>query len=423
MNFLGAGMHIEGRWEDGRVYRDGFGLRLSHMQIGGRPYAFAFEGDRHPIGETYSTSLSHPFLTDLQRVAWHVGFTTSKDFARLRRSDRAQIVQPLDRAIWNAGGVVRVGPPRRLYLLGAMILGERFVPGVQLSMVDTTTGRFTPIPTPAGARAYSTYDATSVAAVLGVRALTFTRMRGLDALEAEQDVATGTQIGSLIGVRPFSGQRIGNGFASVDAYVAGRSRHNFIGARAEVESRVDLQNFGWEHLIASGRVAWYFKPRRRWTSELSMEGGAGWRTILPFQLELGDRNGGVRGYARSLEAGGQRLLARAEQRIDLARIQETRAAIGGAVFADAGKMWAGDVPFGVTSPIRTSVGVAILAAIPARSQRTIRAELALPTSRTLGAQPELRFVVREPARGFWFDPPRIRWARLSTVPEQIFSWP
>lgn len=424
MNLLGAGMHVEGRWQDGRVYRDGFGGRLSHNQIFGRPYSIAFEGDRYPIGEAYSTALSHPFITDLQRIAWHAGFTTSKDFARLRRPDRAQLVMPLDRSIWDVGGVVRLGPPRRLYLIGGVVLGQHFMPGNELSQVDTITGRFTPIapPPPVGVRQYDRYDATSVAAVLGVRALTFTRMR-LDAIESEQDVATGTQVGTLIGTAPLSGSFLGNGFTAIDAYAGGRSRRNFVGARAEIESRVDLQRRDWEHLIASGRAAWYFKPTRRWTSEVSIEGGAGWRTLLPFQLDLGDRNGGVRGYARSLEAGAQRLLVRGEQRFDLARYQKTRAAIGAAFFADAGKIWAGDVPFGVTTPARTSVGAALLAAIPARSQRTIRAEVALPLDRTLGARPELRFVVREPARGFWFDPPRVRWARLSTVPEQIFSWP
>src|SRR4026209_2522149 len=30
MNFLGAGAHVEGRWEHGRVYREGFGGKLAH---------------------------------------------------------------------------------------------------------------------------------------------------------------------------------------------------------------------------------------------------------------------------------------------------------------------------------------------------------------------------------------------------------
>ena len=423
MNFIGAGIHVEGRWENGRVYRDGFGARLSHSQIFGRPYSLVFEGARHPIGEVYSSALSHPFITDLQRVAWHAGFTVSKDFARLRRPDRVELVQPLDRGLWNVGGVVRVGPPRRLYLLGAMVLGERFVPRNEFSIVDTITGRFIGTTDTAGVRRYAPYDATNLAGVFGVRALTFTRMRGLDAIEAEQDVATGTQVGTLFGSSPFSGPLLQNGFASIDAYIGGRTKRTFAAARVEMESRLDLQRREWEHLVASGRAAWYFKPRPRWTSELSFEGGAAWRTIMPFQLELGDRQGGVRGYARSHEAGAQRLIVRAEQRMDLARYKGTRAGIGAAFFSDAGKMWAGDVPFGVNTPVRVSVGAAVLAAIPARSQRTIRAELAVPMWRNEGARPELRFVVREPARGFWFDPPRIRWARLSTVPEQIFSWP
>ena len=420
MNFLGAGMHVEGRWEDGRVYRDGFGGKLSHSQILGRPYLLTLEGARRPIGEQFSAALSHAFLTDLQRVAWQAGYTTSKDFARLRRPDRTLLVQPLDRANWNIGGVVRLGAARRLTLLGAMVLGQRVSPRNEISSVDTISGLFRP--DTAVVRQYSDYNATSIAGVFGLRALTYSRMRGLDALDAEQDVATGTQIGTLLGANPFSAL-LRNGFGSIDAYVAGRSRRNFVALRTEIETQLDLLHGDWRHLIASGRAAWYFQPRTRWTSELSIEGGAGWRTILPFQLELGDRQGGLRGYARSLEAGSQRMLVRLEQRLDLARYQGTRAAIGAAFFSDAGRMWAGDVPFGQDTPIRTSVGAALLAAVPARSQRTIRAEVAVPLSRAQGAKPELRFVIREPARRFWLDPPRVRWARVSALPEQIFSWP
>jgi len=186
---------------------------------------------------------------------------------------------------------------------------------------------------------------------------------------------------------------------------------------------MNLATADWRHLVASGRAAWYYKPAPNWTSEISVEGAGGWRTMIPFQFGIGDRQGGVRGYAKALQGGAQRLVSRFEQRLDVARYQKTRAALGAAFFVDAGRVWAGDVPFGVTTPLQTSVGAALLAAVPARSQRTIRAELALPTNRNNGARPELRFVIREPARGFWFDPPRVRWAKLSEIPEQIFSWP
>ncbi len=422
MNFLGAGAHVEGRWERGHAYRDGIGARLSHPQFLGRPYMLMFDGMRYSIGESYAGALSHPFLTDLQRVAWHAGYRVSKDFARLRRppSGRVEVGQPLSHALWNVGGVVRFGPPRRLGLVGGMVLGEHVLPSNQLFEVDSITGRLNPVANDIAP--FGTYDARSLAGVLGVRALTFSRMRALDALAAEQDVAAGSQIGTVVGMDPFKGPQH-HGFASVDVYAGRRTPRTFTALRTEVESRLDPTTRDWSHLVASGRAAWYFKPADRWTSELSLEGAGVWRSIVPFQLELGERQGGVRGYARSHEAGSQRLLIRAEQRADLGRVLSNRAAVGAAIFADAGRVWAGDAPYGIDTPTRASVGLALLGAVPVNSRRTIRAELAVPLSRASGARPELRFIVREPTRGFWVDPPRIRWARLSAVPEQIFAWP
>lgn len=222
MNFLGAGMHIEGRWEEGRTNRDGFGGKFAHRQLLGRPYALVVEGQRRPLGEHFSGGLSHPFYTDLQRIAWHAGYFMSKDLAQLRRPDRTTLLQPVDRAMWNVGGVVRIGRQRKLGLVGAMVLGERIVPRHDFSLIDTVTGRVMPTTDTIGVRRYSPYDATSIAQVLGVRALSYSRMRGLDAIEAEQDVATGTQIGMMFGTRPWARVPLRESFASVDAYVAGR---------------------------------------------------------------------------------------------------------------------------------------------------------------------------------------------------------
>ena len=423
MNFLGLGMHVEGRWEQGGGLRDGYGTRIAHPQLFGKPYAIELETMQRPLGEYLIASVRHPFYTDLQKIAWHTGYSVSNDFARLRRTDDSQLLQPIDRAMWNVGGVLRFGPPRKLGLIGAMVIAERVVPRHEFFLIDTATGRAEPTSDTVGVKRYSTYEATSIAGVLGVRALTYSRMRGLDALAAEQDVAVGTQIGTTLGFRPAAEVPLRESFAAADAYVGARTARSLVGARIEAESRLDLQNSEWQHLVASGRAAWYIQPTGYWTSELSLEGGGAWRTIIPFQLELGDRRGGVRGYARTFEAGSQRAVLRVEERFDLARFRLTRAAFGAAGFVEAGRVWSGDAPFGVSTPIRASFGVAALAAVPARSRRTLRAELAIPVTRTQGARPELRFSIREPTRGFWVDPDRIRWARLSSVPEAIFSWP
>lgn len=422
MNLHGSGLHVEGRWENGRVLRTGVGGKLAHPQLLGRPYQVVVEGMRRPLGEYWTASLSHPFFTDLQRIAWHTGYHVAKDFSPLRRPDRSVLVQPVDRAMWHVGGVIRFGPPRRLGLIGGMVLGDQLEIRDHIGVIDSS-GRVQPAADLTGVSQYAPHATTHVAGVLGLRALTFSRMRGLDALEAEQDVATGTQVGAILGVRPRLDGMFADNFAAVDLYIGGRTRRSFAGLRLDVQSRVDFEHSTWEHLVMSGRTAWYFQPRRRWVSELSVEGAGVWRSILPFQIELGDRRSGVRGYARSHEPGSHLLVARLEQRLDLARYQGARGAIGAVAFADAGRGWRGDAPFGVSTPIRTSVGVGLLAAVPARSRRTIRAELAVPLDRATGARPELRFAVRQPTSGFWAEPPRVQWARLSAVPEQIFSWP
>ena len=67
--------------------------------------------------------------------------------------------------------------------------------------------------------------------------------------------------------------------------------------RVDVQSRMNIDRSEWEHLVGSGRAAWYFQPRPRWTSELSLEGAGAWKTIFPFQLELGERRLSTRGVA------------------------------------------------------------------------------------------------------------------------------
>lgn len=423
MNFVGAGMHVELWWEQQQALRQGFGGRLSHPQLFGRPYTVLLEGLRRPLGEWYVASVSHAFLTDLQRVAWHTGYSTSKNFVLLRKTEEIELFQAVDRSMWDVGGVLRFGPPHKLGLIGGMLLGERLVPRPDFLVEDSVTGRLVRPTDTAGVRQYPVYDATQTAAVLGVRALRFSQMQGLDALEAIQDVATGSQVGAVFGLRPGAKAPFRETFASVDIYVGNRSKVSYYATRVEAESRLDLAGSSWSHLVGSGRAAWYYKPGPRWTSELSIEGAGVWRSIIPFQLELGDRRSGLRGFGKARQSGSQRLLARYEHRLNFARYQRDRAALGAALFADAGRLWAGDIPFGSDTPIGASVGAAFLAAVPARSQRTVRIDIALPVTRSNGGTPGVRFLVSEPTRGFWIDPPNIRWARLSAVPEQIFSWP
>src|SRR4029079_12533176 len=114
-------------------------------------------------------------------------------------------------------------------------------------------------PTPHNIQQYEPYNARNLAAIDRLSALTFGRMRALDVVAADQDIATGTQIGTLFGMNPFKGP-LHHGFVSIDLYKGTRTRHTFTAVRADVESRVDLTKRQWDHLISSGRGAWYYKP-------------------------------------------------------------------------------------------------------------------------------------------------------------------
>ena len=104
--------------------------------------------------------------------------------------------------------------------------------------------------------------------------------------------------------------------------------------------------------------------------------------------------------------------------------------VGAAVFADVGTLWAGSVPYGV-STTRSSVGVSLMTAYPSGSKRLYRIDLAIPLQRAgIGgvgfAAPhaiELRFSSGDPTAAFWTEPEDVSRARLTPGPAQLFTWP
>ena len=143
---------------------------------------------------------------------------------------------------------------------------------------------------------------------------------------------------------------------------------------------------------------------------------------MPFQLLLGVPEGGVRGYERSTFAGGQRLVARVEHRYSYGAVRNL-GDLGLAGFVDAGRQWRGDVPFGVTTPVKASLGLSLLASVPPRSARVWRADLAFPLSRGARASWTLRFTNADRTAFVYRDSRDVATGREPTVPSSIFAWP
>jgi len=422
-NVAGRGIYAHGEWREGFVYRDVYGASFRNSQIFGRPYQFVLDGRRRELGGDWRAELSHPFYTDLQRVAWRVSTGSTESFVGFLRDEGPVLALRSRRDFSDIGGIVRIGVPGQLSLFGISFTQEREASGA-LPQINNRQGIFVDsVSAPELINRYGQHRSARVNGLWGVRNVRFLRVTGFDALTGPQDVRVGMQFGTLFG-RSLTvlGSNDDDIFVSADIYAGMGSPRSFAALQVQGEGRQDGNVNRWDGVLAGGRFGWYVKPHVQHTLVASVEYGSGWRQRLPFQLTLGDLEGGVRGYRRSQQGGAQRLVARLEERWAIGRPREL-GDLGLALFADAGKLWAGDVPFGVDTRIKTGVGIGILAAVPPRSRRLYRMDVAFPVSDDAHARWELRFSTGDMTRTFWNEPVDLNRGRERTVPTSVFNWP
>jgi hypothetical protein len=418
-NVAGQGLTVLAGAERGFAYRTGLHLHATAYQVFRRPYTLTFVLDHAPLGRTRSLSLGHPFLTDLQRNAWYLGYDEVHEYPSFVRPDLAELSLEVRRRFWGLGGVRRLGIGRQSAFMGALVSHEDMAPGRQAVIVsdsglvaDTTDALGGPHPS---------YRNVRFNAVLGARILSFTRARGFDALLASQDIATGVQLGVLLGRGiPRLGSAANDIFASADLYAGLGAPRSFTSVRIGLEARRDVRADRWDSMVGSGRLVWYAKPADSHLVISSLEMAGGWRSRVPFQLRLGDRHGGARGYVASRDGGAVRGVGRVEHRWLVGEVAD-RAAFGWATFVDIGRVWAGDAPIGRDSPPRVGLGAGLLVAFPPESNRMWRLDVAIP----LGSDPDARWEVRltgTRVRPFWREPDDVARARASGSPATIFTW-
>lgn len=420
-NLMGEAISVVGDWRRSENFRDNWSARIIDYQFLGRPYQFSLEGARRELGGEWAAEASHPFFTDLQRYSWRTTAGSSDVYRQFRRPDADAATIGLKRSYGDIGGVVRIGPPGKLALLGASVSYEAESPqqfpttvGIGATSRDTSAvliGR------------YSEHRSARINALAGLRDVSFMQVTGFEALDGLQDVRRGVEIATLYGrgVDAF-GAKEHDTFASANLYI-GTGTPAFFGAmEIMAEGRRDADTDEWDGLLASGRLASYMKPAPRHTVLTSIEWSGGWKQRIPFQLTFADRAGGPRGYGDSWAAGNRRLVTRVEDRIFLGRVKQF-ATVGIGPFVDAGKLWAGDAPYGIDTKTSFAAGIGLLASIPPRSQRILRLDLAFPISPERGAKWELRLTSRNFTRMFWKEPGDVQRNRARSVPTSVFNWP
>ncbi len=421
-NLDGEGVYLAGDWRSGGAFRDAFGGRFVDNQMFGQPYTFNAEAFRNPLGTEWAARGFHPFYTDIQRFAWLVQMGSLDDYVQFENDVNSSHAIRLTRSFAEVGGVMRIGPPGRLSLFGLSLSGDDERPGTEQVLV--TNRGFAPDTGTELLNRYVDHHIARVNFLWGVRDIGFSQVRGLDALSAIEDFPVGFQVGTLFG-RSVSalGAHDDDIFMSSDLYVGAIGRNNALRLQAEGEGRHDNTANAWDGVLADAIAIQYFKPRPSNTTTLSLGFSGGWQERIPYNFTFSDPIGGLRGFSGSATPGGRRFVARLDSRSFLGR-PKGLFDFGVGAFADAGRLWAGDIPYGVNTPLRASVGASLLGAAPPGSPRTWRLDFAYVLNPEVGGH---RFEVRVSSSDlttfFLPEPFDVQATREQTVPSSVFRWP
>ena len=421
-NLAGLGIATSFAWRHHPVLEDRLELRFIDHQFIGQPYVLGLTAIRDPLGRHEEGELSLPFRTDLQRFGWRARAGALRNHALFAERDSGRLTLAFGREYGELGAIGRIGPPGKLTLAGFAVTHERAWPDTGPQRLNDE-GLFSDTAAALAGR-FMQARATRVNLLLGMRGIRFVRARSLDALRGSQDVPIGLQFGTLVGravrLNPSDDDDL---FVASDLYAGFGTARFVYRLQAQAEGRHGFDTREWDGLVGSARLIGYARVGDRRTRSLSLEWSGTSRVRVPHSLSLGLRDGGLRGFANTSTVGSRRAIARLSEQVYLGA-PWSFGDLGFAVFSDIGKQWAGDLPYGVTTPIRASAGASLLLAVPRRSTRMWRLEVAAPLTREPGTSRwEVRLSLSDRTAFFWKEPEDVTAARARAVPSTVYNWP
>lgn len=407
-NFLGMGQTLGLFWQERDVTRD-YGLTYWAPQLGRSRWDFAAALGRTRAGTRAYQRIGYPFVGELGHWAGRESFLRDEQFFDYilfddRDRDSPHIVVPARDQRFESSLLRRFGDRGRALLAGVGISSRQLdysgpvdiVPGDDFDErvpADSITAG--PVQAQTALR-----DALRIHLLFGARDVRWIERRGLDGLRGAEDIRLGVEIGGDIG-------RSIPAYGDDDVTLAGLlyAAAELGGSLFAIRGRVDaLRNYGplragspWEDVFGSVEAFAYLRPSRESPGMLllRMDASGGWNTRTPFQLTLGGYRG-LRGYHRERYPGGRRLVLTVEERHYIGWPFGGLFDTGVALFADAGRIWRGDAPFGVDSGWRVTAGTGLRISFPAGGRSTLRVDLAWPVEqRTTLGDFRIRFSIDE----------------------------
>jgi hemolysin activation/secretion protein len=141
-----------------------------------------------------------------------------------------------------------------------------------------------------------------------------------------------------------------------------------------------------------GRLGWSGQLTERHRTRLVVHGATARHVRFPLQHTLRDDIDGLLGYRTTNLGGGSRVVAAFEERHRLP-IPGQLLEVAVSALAQTGRLWAGDTPYGTTTPWYQAVGGAVMISYPAGARQALRIEYGRPLNAPAGLQRyELRVV-------------------------------
>lgn len=385
-NLLGTGQHVSAYYRDTREERI-YGATYATPQLfrthwDGRLSVARTRDDGYLLSET----VGYPFRGEEGRWAFRQHYThEDRYFSFLARGEdgTVRILFPERRREADIGSIRRFGPRGNQTLLGVSLAGEwaEYPPGVRFEREGIETPEDSVLLASDQLRVDS-LSTVRIAFLVGQRSVRFVRREALDAVRGTEDVRLGveTQLGvgrSIPALSTDSDVALELGLSAAAEFAEGV----ISGGRFRVEGRRDLRSAvfqpGWTNVFAQADGWTYWRASDRHTVVGAVSGTGGWNTTLPFQLTLGEGSG-LRGFPGDYLPAAIRVTGSVEARSYLGFPRPELFDLGSVVFVDAGRAWAGEVPYGEDSRIQVSAGFGLRGAFPAGSRRTYRLDVGFP---------------------------------------------
>lgn len=406
-NLFSGARALSGTLEYGRGGDVGGGIKFADYQVFGMPIVLRTYAASRPLARYGGINIARPFVTGYRETSWQIGTTYSRSFVTFRDPTFRDVSLDYSRQSWILGTKRRFDNPRGGAAFGLVVAGEYADP---IRTVAIRENGPVPASAPELLARYRPFESARVGFSADYNWIRFLPVRGLDYLSAPQDVVLGWQVATTalksLNILP-NESRDWIGVGTVRG--AAGNEHSMVQGSAEVETRVSTGLNSMPSVLGSGRVGWFGKTSVGHVTSIGVEFAGGVRTRLPLQITFRDDDGLI-GYRAQDFGGGQRMIVRFEDRHTIpSPSPKLELAISG--LAQAGRLVAGDATYGMTTPWRYGVGVALIGAIPAGSKHTVRLEFGVPMNPTGSRALEFRLGYGDRTAFFGGDPGAIANAR------------